>query len=98
HYALHSSPTRRSSDLTLVAVAQLDGLVRPGRGARRDGRPPDRAVTEQHVDFDRRVAAGVEDLAGVDGVDDRVHDLTPDAAGVRLDRKSTRLNSSHVSI
>ena len=56
----------------LVAVAQLDGLVGAGRGAGRDGGPADRAVGEDDVDLDRRVAPRVEDLAGVDVVDDRV--------------------------
>ena len=50
----------------LVAVAQLDRLVRAGRGARRHGRPADRAVVEDDVDLDRRVAARIEDLARVD--------------------------------
>ena len=55
----------------LVAVAQLDRLVGAGRGARRDGRPADRAVGEDDVDLDRRIAARIEDLAGVDDVDRR---------------------------
>ena len=54
----------------LVAVAQLDRLVGAGRRARRHGRPADRAVGEDDVDLDRRVAARVEDLARVDDVDD----------------------------
>ena len=53
----------------LVAVAQLDRLVGAGRGARRHRRPADRAVAEDDVDLDRRIAARVEDLARVDELD-----------------------------
>ena len=52
-----------------AAVAQLDRLVHAGRGARGHGRPADGAALERDVDLDRRVAARVEDLAGVDGGD-----------------------------
>ena len=61
----------------LVAVAQLDRLVGAGRRAGRHGRPPDRAVAEDDVDLDRGVAARIEDLAGIDELDDRVHALAP---------------------
>ena len=50
----------------LAAVAQLDGLELPGRSAGRNGRAAERAGLEPHVDLDGRVAARVEDLAGVD--------------------------------
>ena len=56
----------------LVAVAQLDRLVRAGRGAGRHGGAAHGAVLEHHVDLDRRIAAAVEDLAG-DDVDDGGH-------------------------
>ena len=49
-----------------AAVAQLDRLVHAGRRAGRDGGAADGARLEQHVDLDGRVAARVEDLAGVD--------------------------------
>ena len=55
----------------LVAVAQLDGLVRAGAGAAGDGGPADGAVGEDDVDLDGRVAAAVEDLAGVNAFDGR---------------------------
>ena len=48
----------------LVAVAQFDGLVLAGAGPARDRGPAAGAAVEQHVDFDRRVAAAVENLAG----------------------------------
>ena len=56
----------------LVAVAQLDRFVRAGRGARRDRRAAHAAVLQRDIHFDRRIAAAVEDLAGVD-VDNRGH-------------------------
>ncbi len=53
-----------------AAVAQFDRLVLAGRGARRHRGPGERAVDQGHLDLDRRVAAGVEDLAGSDLLDD----------------------------
>ena len=53
----------------LVAVAQLDGLVGAGAGARGDGGAAEGAVGQDHIDLDGGVAAAVEDLAGVDGGD-----------------------------
>ena len=41
----------------------------PGRRAGRHRRPAERAVGEDDVDLDRRIAAGVEDLAPVDALD-----------------------------
>ena len=58
-HALAAEPRR-------VAVAQLDRLVGTGRGAGRHRRPTDRAVGQDDVDLDGRVAARIEDLAGVD--------------------------------
>ena len=46
-----------------VAVAQLDRLVRAGRGAGRHRGAADGAVLEAHVDLDGRVAPAVENLA-----------------------------------
>ncbi len=50
----------------LVAVAELDGLVDAGAGARGDGGAAERAVGQDDVDLDGRVAAAVEDLAAAD--------------------------------
>ena len=47
----------------LVAVPQLDGLIDSGAGSGGNRRPPHRAVGQDHVHFDGRVAAAVEDLA-----------------------------------
>src|SRR5690606_41423161 len=78
HLALHSSPTRRSSDLGLDDVVD------------------DRAVDEHDaVALDRTVEAArcpeVDDVARAPAID---HVLG--RGGRREDRKSTRLNSSHV--
>jgi hypothetical protein len=53
----------------VAAVAQLGGLELAGRGARRHGGAALGAGAQHQVDLHRRVAAGVEDLAGVDGLD-----------------------------
>src|SRR5690606_31014930 len=52
----------------LVAVTALDGLEGSGRRSRRDGRPGEGVVVEQDLDLDGRVAARVENLAGVKGL------------------------------
>ena len=56
----------------VAAVAQLDRLELAGRGARGHRGQAARAGLERDLDLDRRVAARVEDLAGVDG-GDRAH-------------------------
>ena len=56
----------------LVAVAQLDRLVRAGRGAGRHRGAAARAVLQHDVDFDGRIAAAVEDFAA-DNVDNGGH-------------------------
>ena len=55
-----------------TAVAQLDRLVHPGRGAGGYRGAAERAGGELDVDLDRRVAARVEDLAAVQTLD-RAH-------------------------
>ena len=50
----------------LVAIAQLDGLMRAGRGTRGHGGAAETAIFEDHIDLDRRIAAAVENLAGND--------------------------------
>src|SRR5256885_8051527 len=63
---------RAGTAITLAPVAFLDRLMRPGRGARRHRRAPDRAAIRRDLDLDRRVAAAVEDLAGMN-IGDRAH-------------------------
>jgi hypothetical protein len=49
----------------LVPIAELDRFMGSGRCPGRYGGPAARAVFEGDVDFDRRIAAAVEDFAGV---------------------------------
>ena len=53
----------------VAAVAQLRRLELARRGAGRHGRAALRARAQRQLDLHGRVAAGVEDLAGVDGLD-----------------------------
>ena len=53
----------------IAAVAELRRLMLTGAGARRDRGPAGRAALEQHLALERGVAAGIEDLAGVDEFD-----------------------------
>ena len=52
-----------------VTVAQLHRLVLAGRGAARHCRAASGTVLADHLAFEGRIAAGVEDLSGVDVVD-----------------------------
>ncbi len=49
-----------------VAIAKFMGLISAGRGTRRHGGAAEGATSETDVDFDGRVAAGIENLAGGD--------------------------------
>ncbi len=53
----------------LVAVAQLQRLVGAGAGAAGHGGPADRAVVQDHLDLDGRIAAAVQNFAGVNAFD-----------------------------
>ena len=64
------------AEVAVAAVAQLDGLVLAGRGARRDRGAADGPAVEFDLDLHGGVAAGVEDLAA-DDVDDFAHENTP---------------------
>jgi hypothetical protein len=56
----------------LVAVAELDGLVRARGGARRHGGAAERAVLEDDIDLDGRIASAVENFAA-DNIDNGSH-------------------------
>ena len=56
----------------LVAVTKLDSLVGAGRRTRGYGRAAEGAVVQGDIDFDRRIAAAVQNLAG-DDIDDLSH-------------------------
>src|SRR5439155_13718329 len=47
---------------SLVAVPQLEGLVLAGRGARRNGGPPQRARLRVNLHLQGGIAARIEDL------------------------------------
>src|SRR5262249_9567265 len=53
----------------LASVPQLDRLVSTGARAARYGCPTERAAVEDHIDFDRRVPAAVENFTAVDMLD-----------------------------
>ena len=53
-------------------VAQLDGLVGAGRGARGHGGAAEGAVLQRDIHLDRRIAAAIENLTGVN-IDDGGH-------------------------
>ncbi len=60
----------------LVAVSELDRLMRAGRGAGRHRGAAEGAVFQRHVDLDGRISAAVENLAAGD-VDDGGHLALP---------------------
>ena len=60
----------------LVAIAQLDRLVRSGRGARGHGRAAVGSVLQHDIDLDGRIAARIEDFAA-DDVDNGGHMQVP---------------------
>ena len=68
-----------------IAVAQLDRLTGAGGGARGHRRAAARAVGEHHVGLDGRVAARVEDLAGVE-VTNLDHGSLPSSDGDSVGR------------
>ena len=57
----------------LVAVTELNGLMRPGGGAGRHRRAPYRSVSQDHVDLHGGVAAAIENFAA-DDLDDCSHE------------------------
>src|SRR5699024_12858331 len=91
HRALHSFPTRRSSDLTVgkggvEQVVALHGGLSHALGAPCEKIQSDRVAVECRGDGGAQregVGSGLDEAGAGRGV---------------LDRKSTRLNSSHVSI
>src|SRR5207302_4491283 len=90
---LHAFPTRRSSDLGLAhqpeAVAAEVVHVRVDRGDRR---------RHGHRGFDRIATFGKREAPGLDRIAMRRRYDAATMSGRMKDRKSTRLNSSHVKI
>ncbi len=58
-----------------VIVAELDGFMGARAGAAGHGRPAKRAIGQENLDFDRRIAPAVEDFAGMNFLD-RTHKET----------------------
>src|SRR5690606_40106234 len=93
---LHSVPTRRSSDLgnghdgeVFQADASVDGVVQMHA----------LGVAAREVEAVRELDVGVDAVTGENGDAGFGHLKNPAAcARRRTDRKSTRLNSSHVKI
>src|SRR5690606_41885679 len=86
HCSLHSFPTRRSSDLSAVL---RDQITRTGSATLMLDLAPDRSAERvlaevTHPRGSRSLSSHLQSKAGI--------------AGVKADRKSTRLNSSHVKI
>ena len=63
------------AEVAIAAVAQLDGFVLTGRGARGHGGTTDSSTVEFDLDFHGGIASGIEDLAA-DDVDDFAHENT----------------------
>src|SRR5207253_9040556 len=97
HSHLHSFPTRRSSDLTAGMFAQHQTVAGHTHGFRNHN-----LVTKRIVDYTVLVNAGLvgKGVAANDrlvGLHLGSNDGRKQLAGW-IDRKSTRLNSSHVAI
>src|SRR5204863_8648375 len=93
---LHSFPTRRSSDLT-VSGPELMRVVQHQRAADgiaviKDGRAA-RVAKFRYIGMCDRSAIHASRLSG-----DRANDIEVVNRVIKKDRKSTRLNSSHVEI
>src|SRR5207249_9872345 len=83
HLHLHSFPTRRSSDLYTVLQVERRGAHQYRARAQVGGRAVSRAGAEPGIEHDPEKWEPV---------------FGKDHAQAKRDRKSTRLNSSHVSI
>src|SRR5690606_41957775 len=88
---LHPLPTRRSSDLAGIAIADAP-LLRVEPSAALHGAPP-LEIAAHLADSAAFSGLGPLGMADVTRLADRLV-----AEGLDLDRKSTRLNSSHVKI
>ena len=77
----------------LVVVAQFDGFMLAGAGAAGDRGPAEGAVFEHHVHFDGGIAAGIENLPGLDEFDAEAHYQPPETqmpATARQERRRPR--------
>jgi len=69
HHVLDRRADALAAVTRVVPVAELDGLMLPGRGPRGHRGPTHGPVGQHDIDLDRGVAPRVEDLAGADGGD-----------------------------
>src|SRR5207249_8855761 len=90
----HSFPTRRSSDLEIVRIAAA--LLGREETRQRERGAYDVVLVDEYQDSDPAQESLLMALAG-DGRE-LIAVGDPDQSIYALDRKSTRLNSSHVSI
>ena len=56
-----------------MRIAQFDGFVLASAGAGRNGGATERPILQEHVHFDGRIAAGIEDLAALNEFDCKTH-------------------------
>src|SRR5699024_12866957 len=84
HRDLHSFPTRRSSDLSFSSPTSCSAVWR---------RPRRRVSHLQTVNWNKHIIRRMDAIAR-----SIIHFADLGDSGDRRDRKSTRLNSSHVSI
>src|SRR5690606_41308857 len=91
-----SCPTRRSSDLAErfreQSAQQLGGLLDPLKVQLKEFRE---AVTQTHANEQRERGMLAQEIQSLRQLNQRISE---DAVNLTRDRKSTRLNSSHVKI
>ena len=74
-HVLHSSERALAAVGLLVAVAEFASFAFAGRSTARDSSVTLHAVFEGNINFERGIAARIEDLAGNNGFDFRSHFL-----------------------
>src|SRR5690606_40846559 len=92
----HSAPTRRSSDLGIKGGCEIDGEPAPGAGVsvvfdNPTLRPASVQIVPRVLSFDIETDPRGRSLLAISL-------FSPELDCVLIDRKSTRLNSSHVKI
>src|SRR5690606_41310166 len=92
--SLHSFPTRRSSDLVSWAETLLEQRINDIVRAEYGRRTSNQAISEDRSTMMQAIREEANNIGkdqGISDIDVRIQQIT-------LDRKSTRLNSSHVKI
>src|SRR5699024_12697742 len=96
HLALHSVPTRRSSDLVLGRIEQSAGIKVELLSNSEQRFYTYKGIAAKEAAFQKIIEKGTA-ILDVDGGSIQISLFDKDTL-VTTDRKSTRLNSSHVSI